>query len=165
MTGPVRVAERFKAARLALSPTPSLAEIARRVHAQGHAGFSAARASRLELGYADAHPAELLALAAALNVTPGWLAGVAEPPVAPPAPEPPSAPPATTTSTSTAAADQAPASLPLRGQAQEDDYRRLLSRELERARRELGRSGTSAEHWRSWRTYEQTIRDWFRRVG
>lgn len=78
-----RISSRLKQARAAAKEKLSQAELARRVQAQGVAKFPPAVASRIELGYTYATWQEVEALAAVLNVSPQWLAGIDETPSAP----------------------------------------------------------------------------------
>jgi transcriptional regulator with XRE-family HTH domain len=127
----------------------------------GLAGFSPARFSRLELGYADATWAEVTAIAGVLGVTAAWLAGreeTAKPaevvpaaatplpePVAPPAVPPQPAPPSP------------PERIPDRAGLADLVYRRLLATELERAKHQLSDSNLPPATWQKWRAYQKAV--------
>jgi hypothetical protein len=67
--GKQRIAEGLKTVRGAI-PGLTKAELARRMRMRGFSKFQTDRASRLELGYADAEWHEIVALAAILRVSP-----------------------------------------------------------------------------------------------
>ncbi|MBI5381220.1 MAG: helix-turn-helix transcriptional regulator [Opitutae bacterium] len=165
-----KIATPLRAAR-ARRPELSQRKIAEMVAKAGVAGFTSARLSRIELGYADATWPEVVAIAQSLEVQPDWLVGrivravepalelpkpVVPTPVAPP-PAPvakpkPAAPPAPVVPP----VEEPPAQLPDRGTQGDITYRGQLAAELARVNARL-QERMPAAVWQKWRVYQKTV--------